>query len=373
MPIPTLVHSVDSPSPSAKRQALEPKRRELAKIAFTCRRVPTADMKTLVRGPKPEPGDVVLARVRRKRQHPRIELPTGRKSLLYVGDEIIVGYGNRYATDQFEAVVPEDLEACHLVASGGVAARVVSRSRAVRPATEIEPIGLIGDADGRPLNLSSYGLQEPTVGLSAPCVAVVGSSMNAGKTTSAARIIHGLTRAGHRVGAAKITGTGSGGDYWKFLDAGAHAAVDFTDAGHVSTHRVETGELLRIARNLTGHLVDQGAEIVVVEIADGLLQEETAALLSHPDLRSIISGYLLAVTDPMSALAGAEWLAARDLTALALCGTLTRSPLATREALDATGLPVLSLGELGSPQIAHLLMSALHLPAAACAGESVGS
>lgn len=373
MPIPTLIHSVDQKSAAPKREILDGQRLAAAKISFVCRRVPTAEMRTLVHGAKPRAGHLVLARVLRKRQHPRIELVTGRKSLLYTGDEIVVGYGNRYATDQFEAVVPEDLGPCELVASGGVAARVVSRSRAVRPATEIEPIGLVGDADGRPLHLSHYALNESTTTRAVPCVAVVGSSMNAGKTTSAARIIHGLRRAGYRVGAAKITGTGSGGDYWKFHDAGATVAVDFTDAGYVSTHRVATAELLRVAERLTDHLAAGGAEIIVVEIADGLLQQETAALLASPKLQRIINGYLLAVTDPMSALAGAEWLRARNLTTIALCGTLTRSPLATREAADATGLPILSLSELGSPQIAHLLMSALHLPSAACVGESHGS
>jgi hypothetical protein len=43
-------------------------------------------------------------------------------------DAIIVAYGHRYAPDQFEAYVPEDLGPCHLVAGGGVAAREAERA-----------------------------------------------------------------------------------------------------------------------------------------------------------------------------------------------------------------------------------------------------
>ena len=45
-----------------------------------------------------------------------------------------------------------------------------------------------------------------------PVLIVAGTAMNAGKTTAAARLIKGLQRAGLRVGAAKVTGTGAGGD-----------------------------------------------------------------------------------------------------------------------------------------------------------------
>lgn len=104
----------------------------------------------------PTSGDLVLASVVEVKQHKRIEQPGSRMSILFPGDEIIVAYGNRYAPDQFEAVVPATLEACNLVAAGGVAGTVVSSHVNPEPPTTIEPIGLIADEAGRnPTILSS--------------------------------------------------------------------------------------------------------------------------------------------------------------------------------------------------------------------------
>ncbi len=332
-------------------EPLDPARAAAAKAAFTTRRVSTTQWRTLLGGKRrPMAGDLVLARVTRKRQHTRIELTNGRKALLYVGDEVVLAYGNRYASDQFEALVPGDLGPCNMVASGGIAATMVERSRDVRPATEIEPIGLLGDESGEVLNVGDFALPKAAVSASAKpfTLAVVGSAMNAGKTTTAAQLIHGLSRRGVRVGAAKVTGTGSGGDVWKMVDAGACEVLDFTDAGHASTYRVSSRRIERIARQLHAHLTAAGAEVIVLEVADGLFQQETSALLEAGAMATLVDGYLLAVTDSLSAAAGVEWLLSRNLPLLALCGTITRSPLAAREAVATTGLPVMGLSQLVS-------------------------
>lgn len=77
----------------------------------------------------PHAGDLVLARVVKIGQHPRIELPDGRRSHLYIGDEVIVCYGARYAPDQFESHVPKEMGPCDLVAAGGLASRLGNKMR----------------------------------------------------------------------------------------------------------------------------------------------------------------------------------------------------------------------------------------------------
>src|SRR5918992_1305105 len=200
-------------------------RLQRAKSAFTTRHVRPEARCTVLTGPlTPDPGDLVLARVDQLGKHARIERTDGRRSALFCGDEIVVCYGNRYATDQYEAEVPSDLGECHLVAGGGVAARVLSQHGMVGNATAITPIGLVGDRKGRRLNLRDWGL--PPGAPSAqrpPTIAVVGSAMNAGKTDTAAHLVRGLAAAGFTAGAAKVTGTGSGGDTWLYVDAGASA------------------------------------------------------------------------------------------------------------------------------------------------------
>ncbi len=354
--------SADDASPLVRFSRTTPLaqgRLESAKIAFTTRRVPTNEMRGLRTDRAPSAGDLVLAEVVRKRQHPRIELVSGRKAQLFVGDEIVVCFGHRYATDQFEAIVPSTLAPCHLVASGGVAAEVISRSRAVRPATEIRPIGLVVDASGEPINLSNYALPEPETPARRPLtLGVVGSAMNAGKTTTASRLVRGFVRAGKRTAAAKLTGTGSGGDYWKLLDAGARPVLDFTDAGQVSTWKVDEEDLLGTSERLVNTLVQAKAEAIVLEIADGLFQRETKMLLESEHFGRLVDGYLLAVPDPLAAAAGAEWMRQRSLPLFGICGTLTQSSLAAAEAVRATGIPTLSLRELEDPSVAGNLLAA---------------
>ena len=89
---------------------LDTARADKAKRSFTTRRVPAGDMRTIVRRDvRPQPGDLVLAKVVAIGSHRRLESPAGRRATLFPGDEIIVCYGNRYAPDQFEAIVGADL------------------------------------------------------------------------------------------------------------------------------------------------------------------------------------------------------------------------------------------------------------------------
>ena len=81
------------------------------------------------------------------------------------------------------------------------------------------------------------------------------------------------------MGFAKITGTGSGGDTWLLKDAGAHPVLDFTDAGLASTYLEPAWEIQRVFTTLVGHLTLATVDAIVLEIADGVLQAESAALL----------------------------------------------------------------------------------------------
>lgn len=325
-----------------------------AKRAFTTRNVDLSLVERLVRsGLRPAAGDLVLARVTALGQHRRLENIHGRRGDLYVGDEIIVAYGNRYAPDQFEAYVPDDLGPCHLVAGGGVAAQVTCRHAGIKPPTAIEVIGALIGADGRALNLCDFAAAR-TPSVASPSrprlvIAVVGSSMNAGKTTTVAGIVHGLTRAGFRVGAAKLTGTGSGGDLWSMRDAGAALAVDFTDAGHASTFKVGADELGQVTQSLLDRLAQDNADIAVVEIADGLLQEETARLVELGHKKGWFDGFVFAAGDAMGAAFGCQWLAERQIMPLAVSGLVSASPLASREAEGVTGIAVATLEQLRDP------------------------
>ncbi|MDZ7993080.1 MAG: molybdopterin-guanine dinucleotide biosynthesis protein MobB [Nostoc sp. EfeVER01] len=324
---------------------LESDRLAQAKMAYTTRHVDVNAIATLITGDiKPECGDLVLARVDETGQHERLELCDSRKAIMFPGDEIIICYGNRYAPDQFEAEIPEDLSPCNLAAAGGIAAKVLSQHVKMKPPTAITPIGLLGDQQGKRINIADWALPPTSYIGQRPCtIAVVGTSMNSGKTTTAANLIRGLVNAGMKVGAAKITGTGAGGDIWLMRDAGASLVLDFTHAGFPSTYRATPEQVEGILDTLTNYLGAEGVDAIVLEVADGLYQEETSALVSSVAFREAIDGVLFATGGALGAAAGIEWLQSFNLPVLAVSGLVTASPLAARETEKATNLPIFDI------------------------------
>jgi Domain of unknown function (DUF1611_C) P-loop domain len=328
-----------------------------AKPAYTTRHLDLDAAKLLLTGVRPRVGDVVLARVVEIGQHEKIELAHGRRARMFVNDEIVVAYGNRYAPDQFEAELPDDLGPCDLAAAGGVASRVLNSHRKMNPATRLEPIGLLADAAGNRVNLKSGVLAAPhhTGGNRPLTIAVVGASMNSGKTTTAAHLVRGLRQAGLNVGAAKTTGTGAGGDVWLLSDAGAFPVYDFTNAGYPSTYLIGHDAVRDVFTGLTDRLAADGCQVIVLEVADGVFQEETAGLLADPVFDERVDAILFASYDALGASAGVSWLRGRGLAPIAVSGVLSSSPLATRETEAVTGSPVWGLEQLSDPQAAQAL------------------
>lgn len=322
--------------------------------AFATRRVPRdAAWTVLPADGGPRAGDLVLAIVDSLGQHPGLQLPSGRRKQLFPGDEIVVAYGNRYAANQFEALIPETLGPCHLAAGGGIASHVVSwHVRMTRGPTQITPVGILGDADGRRINVCDYALY-PAMEVGEPVpttIAVVGTGMDSGKTQTCAYLVRGLIAAGLRVGYAKVTGTGAGGDYWLLTDAGAFPVLDFTDAGMATTYMASLEQIESALVTLMAHIAQEKVDAMVLEIADGVLQRETAALLQSPVFASLVGGIVMASQDSMGASAGVHWLRQyAHPPALAISGVISAAPLQVREATSALGLPVYDREGLATP------------------------
>lgn len=341
----------------------------------------------------PRPGDVVLARVVTLGQHRRLESPASRRQILFEGDEIVVAYGSRYAADQFHAVLPEDLGPCHLAAAGGLASRVVDQHADIKDATVIEPVGLLSTSDGvvnlaafapypvRPARAGAPATATSTgAGLGAatgpasrvPVIAVVGTSMNSGKSTALACLAHGLAAAGLTVHAGKATGTGAGNDANHYLDAGAHHVVDFTHFGHPSTFGLPFEDVRDVFATMTDVLASpagHGApDVVLVEIADGLYQGDTSRLLTHDAFRSVVDRVVFAAGDALGASGGIGALRALGCEPSVVSGVLTASPLATAEARMALDVDVVPTYDLCRPDVA---LAAAGLAPQSVAGHAV--
>lgn len=349
------VRIIESKVFSGEVQLLEGGRLAAAKRGFSTRRLELEKAKGLVSGVySPQSGDLVLAQVVHVGQHKRIEQPDGRRAHLFAGDEILVSYGNRYAPDQFEAVVPKDLSECDLVAAGGIASQVISQHRNMSPVTRIRPQGVLADQQGRPLNLQDFAAQPKRIKGALPrVIAVLGTSMNAGKTTALSRLVLGLTRAGLAAAACKVTGTGAGGDYWMMTDAGAIHVSDFTDMGYASTNGLEPLEVEQIMHGLVAEAASCRPDVILLEIADGLFQPETRHLMESQRFGEMVDGVIFAANDAMGAVAGTQMLRASDLSVEAVTGSFTAAPLAVAETLMRVEEPVLLKTELSDPKIAR--------------------
>ena len=317
------------------------------KSTWITRRIP-ADLAIQWSPPRdPTIGDLLLCEVQRTGMHGRVETALGARMKLYSGDRIVCAVGNRYATSLLEAVGEISGERIDMISASGLCGRVTMRSRDANAPTRLRVLGQ-AFVDGTPVNLRSFGLAPASVSRNEPrWVVVVGSAMDSGKTTACASLIHGLSAAGHAVGAAKLTGTASARDYGSFRDAGAVPVFDFLDAGWASTAGCSAADLNLTLKVLTGHLRAAGCQWAVLEIADGLLQPETHTLL---ELMSATLGsceLFLTVNESLAAVAGVERLGRLGYRPVAVSGLVTNSPLARREVEASCGVPCVPTNELG--------------------------
>ncbi len=326
---------------------------------FAARRVEQADAVSLHQDySQVRPGDLILARVLEIGQHRGIQLRSGRRATLFTGDLVVMPCGARYAPDQFEGVAEIDPNGTDMLAGGGCLGRARYKNERVRSATRVLPLGCVANRAGETLNLESYAMDAASGPTSVPLIAVVGTSMNSGKTLATAKLSHGLRLAGLRVGAIKATGTGSFGDYHQYQDSGAHFVADFSDVGMATTYLTPIDRIKEGIWRLLGAAESAGCDVVVMEIADGILQEETGALLRDPELRARLAGLVFACGDAVAAQGGVAMLRSCGHEVTALTGLLSCSPMSSNEASAATGVRVLTKSELAEPSEALSVLRA---------------
>ncbi len=149
-------------------------------------------------------------------------------------------------------------------------------------------------------------------------------------------------------------------------DAGASLVFDFVDGGHASTYLCSIKDLTTLFETLLTHAAAQGIQHVLVEIADGLLQRETAALLGHRQFIGAVDAWLLAASDPLGVAGALGVMRRAGIEPVAVSGLLTCSPLAMREAEAATGLRCITAEALMTGALNETLLAVE--PAFACKG-----
>jgi len=314
--------------------------------AFTIKKNQVTTYETVEKSP--EVGDVVYGRVTRLGHHQNLENRSGRIHKIHVGSKAIFVFGNRYAPDHYEGVVPEvQLPEVDLMARSGVIGQVRHKNSVLQDPTRIRVMGYVMDTAGQVLNTRNFPAFKPGKAAKDPkkkrskLILVTGTAMNSGKSVTASACCWALSAMGYDVRASKITGTASLKDVLHMNDAGASVYNDFTSFGYPSTYLCSEEELLRIFNETDLKYANTPSNFWIVELADGILQRETAMLLGSDDVKARIHRLIFCAGDALGVVGGIQVLKERfGLEPDGISGVCSSAPLARDELAEFTSVPV---------------------------------
>jgi hypothetical protein len=246
-----------------------------------------------------EAGDYVVGSVAIPRGGlSNIELTSGRLIEAIEGDLVLGALGIRHATMEvvgsYQAVGPDGR--MELLTAGGILGRATSVSGMFPPLMQIDYRGHAARS-GQTLHMRDFakrphGQRDYAV----PTILIVGTSMSAGKTTSAKIIIRQLKRAGFRVVGTKLTGAGRYRDILAMSDAGADAIFDFVDVGLPSSV-LDSEQYRKHLRELLGLIREARPDVVVAEAGASPLERYNGKV-ALDELGEAVTFTVLCASDP---------------------------------------------------------------------------
>jgi hypothetical protein len=274
--------------------------------------------------------------------HTRLMTAHDGKLRLYPGDRLVVVFGNRYATDAFEACL-DGVEQLHMLTDAGMVGTVRCQHHRLGTPTRLKFLGYLADVDGERINLKLRQFHPvPAQELPRNTIVVIGSGMNSGKTTTAAKLTRALVQRGLRVAACKVTGSVSYRDLAELRSTGAQDVRDFSCYGFPSTYLAAKHEVLRLFHTMRADAQRSQPDLMIMEVADGVLQRETRMLLGDSSVKRTLLGVLLTATCAPSALFSVGQLERLGHQLIGVSGCITSAPLSVRELTCRAGIPVAS-------------------------------
>ncbi|MEO6038967.1 MAG: hypothetical protein ABIQ93_11180, partial [Saprospiraceae bacterium] len=306
-------------------------------------------------------GDLAVFEVVELGKHENSQMEDGRNRSIFPGDQMVAAFADRYATAQFEGYVPEGPtpdNMYEILGAGGVIGLVKSKNwtlKDVEPTT-VRLVGYCCDERGKVINTKFYRKKRSAFRSEAPCKVIlsIGSTMDSGKTTTAAYTARGLAKSGYKVAFIKLTGTCYTRDREFVLDCGAHLVTDFSDLGYPSTYMSSKKEILDIYQSLLDRLAPENLDFIVMEIADGLMQRETMFLLKDPAFMRTIHRTIFSCGDSLSAFYGVQLLNNWGIEVSAISGRFTMSPLLIQEVRQHQEVPVFTIYEVSNGAFNYL-------------------
>ncbi|MBU4345294.1 MAG: hypothetical protein KKC73_07730 [Proteobacteria bacterium] len=309
----------------------------------------------------PEVGDLIFGEICELGHHRSVESRSARLHTINIGTHSVFVFGNRYAPDHFEGIVPDSIgEHIDLFSRGGVVGEVKNQNQLIGVATKLRVLGYVCNTEGKIINTRDHVLLHPKnitrKKRGAKVVLCIGTSMNTGKTHAAAACCYAISSMRKNVRAAKITGTASLKDILLMNDCGAEHIADFTYFGYPSTYLMEADKLLEMFHLFDMKYGNNPKNYLVIEFADGIFQRETAMLLKMPEVRDRIYKLIFCAPDSTAVFGGLRVLKEQfDLTPDAISGKCSSSPLAIREIQSFSDLPILQSMEKDFHKIFNII------------------
>jgi hypothetical protein len=299
---------------------------------------------------KPEVGDVVYGSVLKLGQYSQIENKNGRLHTIVEGVRSLFVFGNRYAPDYYEAFVPDSFSSeVDMVARSGVIGKVKTKNEKIKEPTIIKILGYLVDKNGEVVNTKNFNTIIPHEKnknknqIRSKLILSIGTSMNSGKSLSAAACCSVLSSAGNNVRFSKVTGTASLKDILNAQDRGAEVVNDFTFLGYPSTYMLDEQELLYIFNSIDLKYANNPKNYWVVEFSDGISQRETSILLNNETIKKRIYRLIFSADSVFSAIGGISVLKEKyGLVPNVISGVCSRSPLFIRELEEFIDIPVVN-------------------------------
>lgn len=302
-------------------------------------------------------GDYVVGEVvHAPRDSSRIESTDGREVEVVPGELVVGAFGVRAATlsavGSWDDIGPDGV--MEALTGAGLLGRATSVAwRAPR----IMRLEYRGHAvrGGRKVVMKDFVPTSGAPPFTGPVVLVVGTSMEAGKTSAAKVIIRQLKSAGLRVVGAKLTGAGRYRDILAMRDAGADAVLDFVDAGLPSSICPQP-EYREALERLLAMIGEQAPDVVVAEAGASPLEPYNGATLLA-GIGEQVRCTVLCASDPYAVVGVVQGFGiVPDLVAGVASNTTAGIELIRR----LTGLEALDLHDNSSrPRLHEILTEAL--------------
>ncbi len=227
----------------------------------------------------------------------KLELSNGRMRGVIGGEFLVGALGERFATLEVTGSwrnVEDDLK-MSVLTGAGLLGKLTSKSVFL---PQLMTVAYAGHAFRGSLKLTMDHFVKPIEPLPfvTPIILFVGTSMSAGKTTSARIVTNLFKQAGHKVVGAKLTGAGRYKDILAIKDVGADAVYDFVDVGLPSSicPRTEYEEKLMQMLSL---MAKEKADVAIVEIGASPLEPYNGDIAIEA-LREFVKCTILSASDP---------------------------------------------------------------------------